>query len=175
MGHPDQPSPSDFQRRRWWVWPTLIGVMLIVHFFGMMWAVAIAKADPSFKVVKNAYSEGIRFDEHKALVAASKALGWTVQVNVDDNVTDGRRPVRVSVVDREGLPITDATVELSLFHDSRGSDTRKIRFDPIDGTAYLGSTDLLRGGFWTFDLSISRGKDHYVDHIASRYVNPVRR
>jgi nitrogen fixation protein FixH len=176
MGNPNAVLVADFARRRWWIWPAIISGMLLLHFVGMMWAIAIAKSDQSFKVVKNAYRDGLQYDQFKAQVAESNRLGWNATIRVGDELDDaGRRELRVRLIDRDGRPLTDVDAVLSFFHEAAGNDTRTVVLSPADAGDFVGRTDLARGGFWTINLQASRGNQHFIQQQVSRYVNPARK
>ncbi len=176
MTHPNAVLRFQPARANAWHWPAIVCSMLAIHTLAMIWAVCIARTDPSFRVVKNAYQEGLRLDQHKAEAAASAALGWRVSVDVGEIIgPDGRRTIALHAVDRDGTPLTGTTATLTFFHDALGDAPRVLTLVADEYGVMAGTTDLLRGGFWSFDIRLDRGGQHFIQAINSRYINEARR
>lgn len=171
MGHPNPPANLDPRKRRWWIWPAIIVTMLSLHTFGTLYAVSIANRDRSFKVDPDYYRKGLAIDSHKAELAASDKLGWTVSVSADLDEASKTRTVAVKLLDKLGQPVTGATIELSFYHHARGSDVRTLTLrDAATPGVYAAHTDLTAVGFWQFDFVITKGNDRFVKTIDAQYV-----
>jgi nitrogen fixation protein FixH len=171
MGHPTPPANLDPRKSRWWVWPTIVGTLLAVHTAGMLFAVSIANRDRSFKVDPDYYRKGLTLDARKAQLAASDKLGWTVSVSADLDSSKSARTVAVKLLDRQGQPLTGATIALSFYHHARGSDVRTLTLtDAVTPGVYTASTNLTTVGFWQVDFVVTRGSDTFVKTIDAQYV-----
>jgi nitrogen fixation protein FixH len=120
--------------------------------------VTLAVRGKGVVVESDYYTKALHWDQQKALLQASRDLGWNVGLDVGPTATTrGDRAVVITLVDRAGTPIDDAGVELAYFHHAAPRDLRQAPLKATGGGAYLASIPLERAGHWEFRLTIRRG------------------
>ncbi|MFT3787436.1 MAG: FixH family protein [Tepidisphaeraceae bacterium] len=174
QGSIQQPPTTPAKKGRWWIWPTIVVSLLVLHTGGMLVAMGIANRDPTFRVEPDYYKEGLTFDQRKAAMAASEKLGWTVSIDLADAVDATRhRPLIVTLLDHEKKPISGATITLRFFRHANGKAARVLTLTDQNDGVYAGSSDLVDGGFWQFDVTVTKDKDTFVKTIDGQWVKDL--
>jgi nitrogen fixation protein FixH len=103
------------------------------------------------------YNRALHWDDHAALVQASRELGWKTQLTVGEAVTStGEKGLILYVTDRTGAPLDHATVTIAYFHRAHPLEMRQTELKFIEGGIYAASTPLAHAGIWEFRLTIKR-------------------
>lgn len=165
------PAAAPEPGARMYLMPALVLGFLGTHMLFVFIAISLAVGDRSFAVVPDYYQKAVEWDDHKAALAASAALGWEVEVLPSRDVTlRGVRELAVVLHDAEGRPITEAQVHATLYHHANAS--RVVEVELIPG-AYPGRYSVLAEmrdeGVWNIRLQITHGTDAYL-HQDKLYV-----
>jgi nitrogen fixation protein FixH len=155
------------RKSRAWIWPVGITIALAIHTGAMLLAVAVASRDKSFRVDPDYYRRGFDWDKKKAAIADSQKLGWNVWLTAD------AKNISVQLRDASGASIDNASVKATFFHNARAADTQSVELKSADSTSghYTVPASLDRPGFYTVDLDITAGTQHYVDS-KTIWINP---
>ncbi|MBX9928630.1 MAG: FixH family protein [Gemmatimonadaceae bacterium] len=146
---------------REWRWPIGIVATLLLT-VGANVAIAIAaNDDPSMTAESDYYQKAIRFDATQALRRRGERLGWALTTDAGIRGTNGSS-LSLTLRDRAGVPITDATVRITARHVARAS--RAVTgVLPWRDDAYVGALALDRDGLWDLEIDVIRGTDHLVE------------
>lgn len=125
-------------------------------------AVFFATSDPSHAVVLDYHAKAVAWDQYMAQRRAGEALGWASQLEVAQQADMlGDRVVRLSLQDAQGQPLTDASVELTIFHHARANDTLDAELPEAAPGEYVSQLNMRRPGLWAFEVQVTRGEEVY--------------
>lgn len=141
-------------------WPIAIVGILALHAVGMATFVAVSTRNPSFSVEPDHYRKALGWDRLAARKQASDLLGWKTEVTSDAQL-DGNRTRRLEsrIVDREGKPVTGATVSIQAFPHARGEERVRMELRETEAGVYTVRAPMARPGLWELRLSALRGPD----------------
>lgn len=126
-------------------------------------AITLATGDRSFAVVPDYYQKAVDWDQRKADLAASQAMGWRVELRPSPQADElGRRQLVLIVQDRAGLPVRDASVNVQMFHHARAKDHQAAGLSEVLPGQYAALVEMPRPGRWQFDVEVKRGDERYV-------------
>lgn len=143
----------------------LMWLGFILMFFliqAVIWTVAIsATANDRSHVVVAGYDEkALKWDEEKALRAASARLGWQSEIVVGlDSDIYGFRNVTIKLLDANQTPLENAIVELTAFHRARAAEPQTVKMSELSNGIYSGMVQVRKSGLWQFDGSATKGDD----------------
>ncbi len=161
------PTPSDYNRtdralnrRAAWMWGSFVVMFLAAQIVIGVFAVVLATGDPSFAVVPDYHEKAIHWDESVKLQEESNRLGWQAVIVTSTSADNlGARTLVVTLVDRHGHAISDASVRVRAFHHARAGD-------PVEGTLlshhdghYTSAVPMRRNGLWQIEITATRGGD----------------
>lgn len=142
---------------------------VVVGFLGLeivmcLVAVTLSSGDASFAVVPGYHEQALHWDEARAAIRASDSLGWSDAIAVGPTADLlGRRPVIVSLRDRNGSPIAGAAVKAVLFHHARAGHVLSIDLqESAEPGTYETTAEMRREGLWEIRLDAKRGDEHFV-------------
>lgn len=151
--------------KRGWQWPLLVTAALLFTVGVNVVMLFAAGGDPNGTVVEpDYYRKAVEWDRTMARRAASDRLGWVSTAEVGA-LAAGRRDVRVTLRDRDGAPITDAAVEVTLIHNLDAAVPVHGTLRAQDG-GYAASFEIPRGGQWEVRV--------HAERAAARHLNVVR-
>lgn len=140
----------------------------IVGFFviqAVIWTVAITvtTSDPSHAIVPGYDEKAVNWNEQLATLNASKALGWTASIEVDP-VADirGMCDAALTLVDRNGKPVGDATLIVEAFHRGRIAEAQNVEFTQVAPGVFTAKIRVRHNGKWQFRGSAKRGDDTFL-------------
>lgn len=163
-----QPTPIDYDRTlrrsgKRFMMPAVVLGLLGGHVVFIVTAITLATGDRSFAVVPDYYQKAVDYDERKAQLAQSQALGWRVELQADDALsTTGERGVTVRLTDREGAQVPGAALSVSCYHLSNAGEPVHFELTEALSGEYVGSSALGREGFWWFEVTAQRNDQRYI-------------
>lgn len=141
----------------------------IVAFFviqAVLWTVAITltSQDPSHVVFEGYDQRALNWDSWQETVRASAALGWKTELQIGNVATVmGQRDLTLRLADRDGQAISNATVELKLFHRARAAEAETLSLQEFRPGEYVTSFRPQHAGTWKFEVTATRGADKFLD------------
>lgn len=137
-------------------WPYVIVLMLLVHASLMIGTIIYVAGKHDTYVDPEYYAKSVDWDAQRAMKEAAKDQGWSVQLTAKPIGQDPtQRSVELELLDAQGVPITDALVEMTCFHPAELAD----RYDAVmlyeDGV-YARTLPIEREGIWVAEISIQR-------------------
>jgi len=143
--------------------PAVVIGLLGGHMVFICVAITLATGDRSFAVVPDYYSKAVDYDQRKAELAASEALGWRVELQPGPTTdVKGERALVVVLRDAEGMAVTDADVRVACYHFARASQPVSFELVELLPGQYSGTAKLGREGFWQFEVIADRGDQRFV-------------
>ncbi|MFI4861385.1 MAG: FixH family protein [Phycisphaerales bacterium JB063] len=146
------------------VMPGLVLAFLAGHMLFIIIAISIAVSDRSFAVVPDYYQKAVDWDEHKELLAASDALGWSAQVLPSRKVSIlGKRELAVTLTDSEGRPVEGADVFVTLYPHAQANQISELVLSATDEPGrYSATAEMAREGVWSVSVHATRGAVAYL-------------
>lgn len=132
----------------------------------IMIAITLATGDRSFAVVPDYYEKGVAYDERKALLAESAALGWSVVIGPGEYADAiGQRELVVSVRDAEGQPVQGLDVKVEAYHVARASEPVALKFVEALPGQYVAQARMSKEGFWQFAIDATNDNHRFVAEL----------
>ena len=163
-----EPTTPQAPRRlgRVWIWPAIVVGLLVLQIGLSLAGVFLATRGQSFAVEDDYYNKALHWDDFAALERRSAALGWKAELVIGDVVTAlGRRSVLLHLQDRNGRDIGDATVRIICFHHAMANDFQDVMLHAARPGVYVADVPLQRAGTWEFRLSVTQGREQFVEKI----------
>lgn len=146
--------------------PAVVLGLLGGHMLFIMIAITLATGDPSFAVVPDYYQKGVDYDERKALLTQSAALGWSVEVHAG-LTTDaiGQREFIVQVRDAEGQAVHGLDMKIEAYHVARASEPLAFACVEALPGQYVASPRMRKEGFWQFTIDSTINEQRFVAEL----------
>lgn len=143
-----------------WVWGMfiLVAVMLIANlaliYFGATTSTGL--------VVEDFYDRGKNyFNDAGKHRDEQKRLGWQMNLQAPDVPTLGlAQPYRITVVDRDGYPVSNAQVELAVFRPNDAKKDFTVVLTEMERGKYSSNVTFDWPGNWDLLVSVKHGTDH---------------
>lgn len=165
MSEEQRPQPHAMPRGGWrtYLMPGLVIGFLGGHTLFIVIAISLATGDRSFAVVPDYYQKAVDWDDHKARLAASDALGWEAAIEPAHEVSlHGERALVVTIHDAQGRLVEGAEVEVTMYHRARAGDPLTISLAPDTPGRYTATAKMRDEGFWDFTLTARRGDQAFL-------------
>ena len=154
------------RRPRVWIWPGLVIGLLTLQVGLSVAGAYLATRGRSFAVEDDYYNKALHWDDTVALERRSAALGWKADLVIGDVASAlGRRSVSLRLKDRDGQDIVHATVHMICFHHAMANDFQDVTLHAAQPGVYVADLPLNRAGTWEFRLSITHGRDQFIERI----------
>lgn len=163
----DSPSPATVDKpSRHLFWPILLTSLISIHVVSVVVMVIVATHDRSFAIEPDWYLKGLNYERTSRQQRDNTRLGWSVQLDVGEPLAGThRRNVTCKVLDREGKPVENATVDLLAFahlHASPAIDRPPNLLLPRKSGEYAATLNFEDPGMWEFRLVIKRGRETFT-------------
>jgi nitrogen fixation protein FixH len=138
----------------------LLGMQVVLGFA----AVTLATGDASFAVVPGYHEQALHWDENRALLRNSAALGWIDRISADATADVlGRRTLSIALQDESGRPLTHASVAATVFHHARANEVQNVSFveSAVPGR-YSVELPMRQNGLWEVRLNATRGAKRFA-------------
>lgn len=148
------------------LWPILLTSLISIHVVSVVVMVVVATHDSSFAVEPDWYLKGLNYEQTSQQQRENGRLRWAVQLDVAQPLTGtNRRNVTCMVLDREGKPVENATVDLVAFAHLHASNRTSNVLLPRKGGVYGAALALEDPGMWEFRLVITRGTETFTQVV----------
>ena len=152
-------SASPAARKRGWFWPALIVTFIGANMAVCATTVYYATTDRSFAVEPGYDRKARDWDQTARERDQSSRLGWSAAWTLPSSAGG---PVVLTLKDRDGRTITDATVRVVAFHHARAAQAQELTIvADADGTL-AARIRLDRAGVWEFRISADRAGSRFV-------------
>lgn len=134
----------------------LIIVIIITALAATIGAIVVGRQSFEGLVVEKPYETGLTWDESRQKQAS---LGWTVSVQGAPFKT-GKNELIVNILDKNGSPITDAIITVTVSRPSTQAYDKAYRTVRQADDRYHASISLQLYGNWDLIIDVSRNNDH---------------
>jgi nitrogen fixation protein FixH len=163
---PESPAPPS----RHLFWPILLTSLISIHIVSVVVMVIVATHDSSFAIEPDWYLKGLNYEQTAQQQRENRRLNWSVKLDVGQPLTGSNlRNVACTVLDREGKPVENATVDLVAFAHLRANNVTSSVLLPRKGGQYGAALAFDDPGMWEFRLIIKRGPEMFT-HIVKREI-----
>ena len=148
-------------------WPFILGGMLTMSIVAQGVLVFVATRPDAPRPIADYYERGLAWEADAALLAASRRLGWSVQLEVpagDEYALAELRPVDITVQGRDGLPVTELSGRLVAVRPSDprlGGESALVEL-PHEPGHYRTLARLSVAGLWELSLDARRGETRFL-------------
>jgi hypothetical protein len=103
------------------------------------------------------------YEPHLQRIEQQRSLGWRISTKGLDVLRKTvPSEVLISILDKEGTPLTGATVSLVLWRMANSADDRRVPLEDRGNGSYGVRINLADAGNWIAEVYIERGKDSYL-------------
>ncbi len=145
--------------------PWVLGwIALVIIVFGVNAAfISLAFITSPGLVDQNYYENAQNYEENLVKYRTARAaLGWTYQTDFPGQpVIYNKALYRVSVVDRAGLPLTDASLRVNVYRPSDASADFDTHFSEIGAGIYEAEITYPLKGRWEITIDIEHEEKHF--------------
>ena len=141
-------------------WAMVPVALLATTAVSVLVVVSIALDDPGFSVEKDYYKKASRFDSEQQQRKKNSELGW--QLGSELTVTGKTGSLLVTLRDRDGKPITGASLSAEAFAVSRGKEPLQVRLSETTPGTYQATLQSGRPGLWEVRVLAERGADRFT-------------
>lgn len=134
--------------------------LLSVTAISVIYVARLALDDPGFSVETDYYKKSSRFDDEQHQRAVSQALGW--QLHSEVTVTGKSGQVNVSLRDRDGKPLSGASLTAEAFAVSRGKTPMNLNFEETTPGMYQAPLSSGRPGLWEVRFTAQVGAQRFT-------------
>ena len=148
-------------KRGMW-WPISLAGVLATTVAANIWVAVIANDDPSFAIEPDYYRKAVDWDRRMAQEARNAELGWGATASLEPQ-RGGHARLVARITDREGRPLTGATVTVEAFASARANRMATVTLTPeTTPGAYAATLDGARPGLWELRLRVVRGEQVFT-------------
>ncbi len=139
-------------------WPILLVVLFVTQASIVVGTAIIASGHGSKPIDEEYYAKSLEWDSQRAVQRRADELGWTIEATIgDEGDALGQRPVTITLNDADGNPMTDAMVNVGMFHRSRSDLRIEGVFAPVSEGVYSKPMAVGRSGLWDVQIKIRVG------------------
>ena len=148
-------------------WPIFIGGLLSMSLVSSGVLVYVATRPDAPRPIRGYYEAAQAWDATTAAEAASSQLGWTVRYELPADVPYFHgmpRPLDLTVVDRQGTPVTGLTGWLSAIRPSDARLNQRVALAAIPSRAgqYRTLMQIDDAGLWEMQLDAVRQETRFL-------------
>lgn len=159
------------QKRKGWVWPVAIALVLLLSAGSNIAVMLVARNDLSFAIEPDYYQKALHWDEVMEQEQRNLALGWSIDARIE--LGSESRPGRVVILirDSSGHAVDGAQVQAVAFHNARAAQRLSTTLHEEAPGTYTATLDADRPGLWDVAATAMRGRDLFVETVRLN-VNP---
>ena len=142
-------------------WPGFIISLLTIAITASFTILFFAQSGDGPQVIPDYYERSVSFDDVYQARQASRALGWSVDVEL--HASHGE----LVVEDADGAPVDGAVGALTYFRPSLAEPVATVDLIEVSdapGTYHFESVDDLAGS-WNLDIALERGDDQFLTRL----------
>ena len=165
---------SNEQTSTWqaYFWPVFIVTLLSAQVLLLSGMVYIATSDRSFAVEPDYYQKGLNWDDIAAQQRRNTKLGWKLSLEFGDPTGPlDERELRCTLVDRDGVPMEGAFIDMIAFPHARGTERELAMLEPEGDGVYVTPMRFQRKGLWEFRFVVRRDPEIFT-HVERMDVYP---
>lgn len=139
----------------------LPALLLGLGVIGWIVMIRAAVGDPSAAIEPDYYRQATNIDREKALLARSDELGWSAKVETFVVQPGGSAKLALRITERSGAAVSDLSVSVVAFHNSRSGDRQALHLAASDDGTYSAEVAGARPGLWELRVSADRAGEAF--------------
>jgi nitrogen fixation protein FixH len=141
------------------LWTGFILMFFVIQAIVWIVALSLTAGDKSHAVLPDYDRRALNWNEERERRTNSVKLGWQARLLVDDAADIRRnRVVTITLTDRQGQPVRNASLQLRAFHRARAGDPRQLRFREVGPGVYSTVLQVDKPGLWQFEGQAAQGE-----------------
>jgi len=131
----------------------LLGMSMTIQFT----AAYLASRGNAAEVERDYYDRAVEWDAYQAEVAASEALGWSLEITSEPLVTPGAtRVATLRITDVSGAPVEGLAGLVHAFQTANVDETHALRMQEVEPGVYRAAYAPARYGNWIWRYALER-------------------
>jgi hypothetical protein len=151
------------------VWFLLPIVLLALLLTMLAILIGIATHDDGFAVEPEYYQKASAWDELQVARASSERLGWSSEASLTPSANGSL--LSLALVDRSGVPVTGARVEVVAFHNARAADVEPAALSEVGDGRYQVTLGFRRPGL--YEVRITATGSHGERYLETRRLDRI--
>lgn len=152
-------------------WIVMILALILMNMGIVATTVYFAGSDRSAGVEPDYYARALNYDRVVDQRATNARLGWNARMNLVSDAS-GKARLAVTLLDREGAPVTDASVRAEAFASLRSGQRTNTSLAPAN-EQYVATVPISARGMWRVHLTATRGLDTFTSEQDVMLDGPV--
>ena len=146
------------------VWVSIIVVLLAIPcvFYGAM-LVLVQVYPVTFE--PNYEQKAANWDQIRRQQQRSKQLGWKLDLQTIPSDQPYQVEVTLGITDKQGQPVTGASVEIEAFHAAHASKTVRQNMKPTEKGTYQTNLPVRYSGMWEFQVTARYKNDLFLQTL----------
>jgi len=144
-------------------WALVPVALLSACVIGLGTLATIATRDPGFSLEKDYYQRAVHWDREQEQWAANARLGYHVALSLGAD----RPELVLTVADRAGAPLPEASVSIEGFPNARASERRTLVLARGEDGSFRAPLEHARPGLWEFRITVEAGGERYTETVRS--------
>lgn len=146
-------------------WPAFVISILLMGMVTTLYTVYLANQSPP-QVVENYYEKALNWDSEQAVVAASQALGWDLQLAIVPSRTGAtERTIKVTLLDAAGQPITNLEGTVRARRPDQIGILAETALTVRPDGSYEAHLPLAQRGLWDLEVVAQRDNERFVQTV----------
>jgi nitrogen fixation protein FixH len=149
-------------------WPLFVVALLLLGIGSTMTILLAARSDGGAQVIEDYYQKAASWELAAAEQAASAALGWRLEVDVQsDAAGPALRRVDLRFADRFGVPVAELRGVVRAFRPERAALITESPLTPVEGVPGLYRQVMLLSahGLWDLEIAAVRDSSHFFTRV----------
>ena len=131
----------------------LLGMSATIQFS----AAYLASRGNAAEVERDYYDRAVEWDAYQAEVAASEALGWSLEITSEPLVVPGQaRIATLRITDAEGAPVEGLAGDVHAFQTANVDEAHQLRMQELEPGVYRAAYAPARYGNWIWRYALER-------------------
>ena len=152
-----EPVCPDLERRARRRWTAFIVGFFVVQAILWVFALRFVHDDPSHAVVEDYDRLALSWDQQRARLDASAALGWNAAIDFEAG------SLEVQLTDRDAQAVQADRVVATVFHQAAAAHRQQIELVAAGPGLFVGPSPVDRAGKWRVEIDARRGGDVFLD------------
>lgn len=144
-----------------WRWPIFIVCLLVGTAISNAVLFFRAQGDRSFSVEPNYYQKAVQWDRTQNQRSVNNTLGWVMKIDLKHH--NPQSTLSIMAIDNSGQAITNATIEVVLFHRARAANRISAKLTHQGSGRYSVPVPMHRPGLWQVQLTAQAANKKFTD------------
>lgn len=149
--------------KRGLAWPIAVTAILGATVGANIWVAVIASDDPSFAIEHDYYRKAVQWDSTMLQARENERLGWRLEPKLGPIGGRDGSTLTVLLTDGSGVPIRDATIDVTAFFNARADSVLRAELHEGTGSSYDARLPIHHAGAWELRFDVRRGRERFTN------------